>query len=271
MFKWLLTQRTVAFGLALAGIIALGWAWQAKMRAVGHRDGRLSDPIQRGSIVESVYGIGTVAANRRYQLRPGTTTTIHDVLVKEGEAVAPGQPLVELEQGARFTAPFRGTVTWLQVKVGENVFPQTVVLELVDLLDRYLVVSLEQRAAIRVRPGQRARLSFEMMRDTSCEGTVESVYSRDSTFLVRIDAPDLPSQILPGMTADVAIGIGEPREALLVPVAAIEQGRVRVARGAAAPVPMEITTGLVDGAFAEVTSGELRPGDRLVLPKAAPP
>ena len=167
------------------------------------------------------------------------------------------------------SAPFDGTVTALPVKVGENVFAQTVVLELTDLQDRYVTVSLEQRAAIRVRRGQTARLSFENMRDTALAGTVESVYSRAGDFLVRIEVPDLPTQILPGMTADVAINIRQRSGALLVPVAAIREGSVAVKRDGIVPVRVEVTTGLADGAFAEVTAGDLKPGDRVIVPAAS--
>jgi multidrug efflux pump subunit AcrA (membrane-fusion protein) len=252
--------------LILLGVVALALAAAFRYRSTPRATGRLSPPLERGSITESIYGIGTVTANKRFQLRTGTITTISNLFVREGERVARGQNLVELEQGVMIAAPFEGTITWVPAKVGENVFPQTIVLELVDLADRYVTVSLEQRAAVRVRSGQQATLSFEELRDKAFDGTVQSVYSREGSFLVRVDAPALPPEILPGMTADVAISISVRHEALLIPVAAIDDGRVVVKRGARPPAETAIEIGLVDGAIAEVASGDVQPGDRLILP-----
>lgn len=230
------------------------------------RSERLSEPVRRDRIVESVYGIGTVRANRIFQLKPGIVTTISRLHVKEGDSVTEGQKLLELDRGMAFSAPFSGTVTSLPAREGENVFAQSVILELVDLKDRYVTVSLEQRAAVRVKKGQSARLSFENLRETAHAGRVESVYSSGNDFLVRIEAAELPAEILPGMTADVAIGINEHADALLVPVAAIQQGTVTVRRDGGKPFSTSVRIGIVDGALAEVLSGDLKPGDRVFLP-----
>jgi len=225
-----------------------------------------SEPIRRGAVIESVYGIGTVTATRSFQLKTAVPSTVRHVHVQEGDYVRRGQQLVELDGVGSFRAPFAGTVTSLPLKVGETVFAQSVVLELVDLLDRYLVVSLEQRGAVRVRRGQRAQISFEAMRGEAFQGSVESVYSRQNDFLVRIDVSKLPPQVLPGMTADVAIGIAERDNALLVPVAAINAGKVRVRRGSDTE-EVAVTTGVVDGAMAEIVAGDVREGDRVVVPR----
>ena len=226
----------------------------------------LSEPIRRGSVIESVYGIGTVTATRSFQLKTAVPSTVRELHVQEGDYVRRGQRLVELDGVGSFRAPFAGTVTSLPLKVGETVFAQSVVLELVDLLDRYLVVSLEQRGAVRVRRGQQAQISFEAMRGEAFQGVVESVYSRANDFLVRIDVSKLPPQVLPGMTADVAIGIAERDNALLVPVAAVNGGKVRVKRGSKTE-EVEVTTGVIDGAMAEIVEGDVREGDRVVMPR----
>ncbi|MBI3316751.1 MAG: efflux RND transporter periplasmic adaptor subunit [Candidatus Omnitrophica bacterium] len=226
----------------------------------------LSDPLRKDTIMESVYGIGIVMANRSFQFKPGIVTSIQNLFVKEGDKVEQGRKLLELERGVIISAPFSGTVTSLPVKVGENVFMQSVILELVDLQDRYVTVSLEQRAAIKVRRGQNARLSFENLREKSFEGNVESVYSSDSHFIARIEVKELPPQILPGMTADVAISIRERKDTLLIPVAALGEGTVIVKRENKKPFSTAVKIGLVDGTFAEVIAGDVKPGDRLVLP-----
>jgi multidrug efflux pump subunit AcrA (membrane-fusion protein) len=264
----LVKNRKFLIGAAFVLLVLIGVG--LRIRAKRQDAGVLSDPIKKGSIIESVYGIGMVTATKSFQLKSGVTGNILKIFVKEGDLVKRGSPIVDLE-GVFFRAPFDGTITSLPFKVGEAVFVQSVVYTLVDLLDRYLVVSLEQRGALRVRRGQKAKLSFETIRDESYEGTVESVYSNDGNFLVRIDVSKLPAQILPGMTADVAIGVDEHKDILLAPAAAIESGIVHVKRGFGGPTPVSVKVGIVDGAMAEIVSGDLHEGERLLIRKKAAP
>ena len=73
-------------------------------------DGQLSEPISRGSIVNSVYGIGTVVANQRFDLKLGTISTIDEIYVAEGDWVKKGQGMIKLDRVV-FKAPFSGTIT----------------------------------------------------------------------------------------------------------------------------------------------------------------
>lgn len=225
----------------------------------------LSAPIERGTIIESVYGIGTVEATRSYQLKTGVGATIEQLYVQEGDQVKRGQRLVRLSGVGTFTAPFAGTITSLPYHVGETVFAQATILQLVDLNDRYLTVSVEQRGALRARPGQKARISVEGMREQVYEGVVESVYSHENEFLVRIDVSKLPPQVLPQMTADVAIGIETHDNALLIPVSALSDGKVYVKRGGGKAKAVEVKIGVVDGEVAQVVGGNLQAGDQLVI------
>lgn len=223
--------------------------------------------VKKGDVLESVYGIGTVKANKSYQIKLGVTATISQLLVKEGDEVKNGQKLLILDDNTSFNAPFDGTVTALPYKVGETVFAQTSLLDLVDLKDRYLLVSLEQRGALRVRKGQEALLSFDGLRDQNFKGTVNAVYSNDTDYLVRIDAADLPPQILPGMTADVAITISMHRDCIVIPITALDDNKVYVDDHSGHKKAIEVKTGLVDGEMAEIISSNLNVGQQLVLVK----
>ncbi|QQR81901.1 MAG: efflux RND transporter periplasmic adaptor subunit [Deltaproteobacteria bacterium] len=217
-----------------------------------------------GPIVESVYGIGTVTARKTYQLKLGITATLDHLYVEEGQFVAAGAPLVDLDSKMKFTAPFSGTVTSLPFKVGESIFPQVPILTLMDLKDLYVVVSLEQQGALRISKGQPVKLSFESLRGQKNSGVVRSLFPNNGEFFAHIDVENLPPAILPGMTADVAIEVGRKEKALLVPVSSISSGHVVVKRnGLKKKVPVQV--GIIDGEMAEIISGDLTPEDQIQI------
>lgn len=260
--KWI-GRYKIWLVLLLIAAAAIGFA--LKKGNSSSRFAPLPDPVSRGVLLESVYGIGTVASNRSFALKLGVASTVKALYVKEGDRVKRGQKLVDLEGVGPFFAPLSGTITNLPVKIGETVFPQSIILNLVDLEDRYLTVSLEQRGALRVKQGQKAKINLDSMRDKTFEGRVEAVYANEGNFFVRIGVSDLLPSILPGMTADVAIVIAEHRDALLAPVAAYSEGGFFVERGERKPTFVKVKTGLMDGAKVEILGDSLREGERVFV------
>lgn len=264
--KWISKHRALSFLVALTVTALLVFA-----RVVVNRSqGSLSEPLRRGTIIDGVYGIGTVTAIRSFAVKPGVIATIDSLYVKEGDSVRKGAELARIDK-VSYRAPFDGVVNYLPFKVGENIFTQLPALVLTDLMDRYLVVSLEQQGALRVRAGQKAKLSFDSIRSQNFDGVVQSVYSYNSNFLARIDVTSLPAEILPDMTADVAIVIREVKDALLIPIAAYENGFVWIKRGHMIPMKVAVKLGVVEGTLAEVTSDDLRVGDTLMIRRKVTP
>ena len=228
------------------------------------------ETIKKSSIVESVYGIGTLTAEKSLSIKSGVTSTILKLYVQEGKVVKKGAPLTNLEGIGTFTAPFAGTIVSSPFKEGETVFPQTSIMTLIDLTKTYLLVSIEQQGALRIKPGLPVRVSFDGLRDKVFNGRVESIYSNTSDFLARISVQSLPQIILPGMTADVSIVLQEKKDILLVPVAALELKNAVIKRnGKILRIPIEL--GLTDGAYAEVKSGDIKVGDEAVMRKRVAP
>lgn len=221
--------------------------------------------IKKGKITESIYGIGTVTASKSLDLKTGVTSTIKNIFVKEGDFVMTGQRLVELDLGTVLSAPFSGTITALPVKTGETIFQQSTILTLTNLTDRYLVVSLDQKGAVHVKENQTAKISFESLRNTTFEGQIESIYSNENNFLVRINVSNLPKEILPGMTADVAISISEKDNVLLIPLSAILNNQINIIDKKGKNQTVSIKLGLVDSTMAEVISGNISEGDKVIL------
>jgi membrane fusion protein, macrolide-specific efflux system len=215
--------------------------------------------IKRGTIIEAVYGIGTVTPNHIFNVKVGQAGAVKAIFVREGEDVVKGQKLLSFE-GVLFKAPFAGTVTSIPYKAGETVFPNLPLLTMQDQRDLYLVVSLEQQGALRVKAKQRASISFDSMRDRKFTGSVRSIFANDNQFLVHIEVDQLPPEVLPGMTADVGIEIGRHENTFIAPIAAINGQKLRLVKNKVIE-EVDVGLGVVDGESIEVKSDLLRDGD----------
>lgn len=216
-----------------------------------------------GPIIESIYGLGKVKTDRVYEVKLGITKTLEKLYVHEGDIVRKKSPLVKFEGGLLFRAPFHGTVTNVAFNENQYVFPQQTVVRVEDLGTKYIEVSLEQQGALRVQPGQQVRVVFESIRGEVLQGKVAAIFSRNEEFLAHIEVP-LAGNILPGMTADVAIEVDRKDNALLVPLSAISDGRIKLIRDGKRKT-MQLKIGSVDGNWAEVVEGDVKVNDRILV------
>ena len=218
-----------------------------------------------GNVVESIYGLGTVTADKIFRVRAGMTMYVHQLFVNEGQQVKPSDPLVKLDDNI-MRSSIEGTVTNVAYKVGELVPPQLPIVTVTNLRHLYLEVSLEQQSILRVKAGQSAFVSFESLRTEKYEGQVKSVYPRDNQFIVRIELKDWPEGVLPGMTADVAILVGKKTNVLLIPIRSIVGGQVTRLRSGKRE-RIQVKLGVVDGQWGEVLSENIVESDELVARK----
>ncbi len=218
-----------------------------------------------GDVIESIYGLGTVTANKVFHLRGGITLTVKKVFVKEGDTVAPGEPLIQMDESV-MRSPIDGTVTSVVYKVGELASPQVDAVTVTNLKSLYLEVSLEQQSILRVKKDQKVLVSFESLRNEKCEGVVSSVYPRENQFIVRIEIDTWPAGVLPGMTGDVAILVGKKTDVLLIPLRSVVAGQViRIRDGKKEKVPIKL--GTIDGEWGEVISDNISQNDELLTRK----
>ncbi|KHD87515.1 MAG: hypothetical protein OM95_14155 [Bdellovibrio sp. ArHS] len=220
---------------------------------------------QTGEVTEAVYGLGKVKSNRRYEVKLGVISTVRELYVNEGDVVKAGQNLVRIDSNVVFKAPFDGTVTMINNFEGETALPQSVILRMEDLKDRFIELSVEQEGALRVQKGQMARVSFESLRGEVLVGKVKAIFPKGDEFIADVEISNLGASILPGMTADVSIEIGKIK-GTLVPLKALRNGTLSVERdGHIQKIKVEV--GLVDGLSAEIKSGDLMPTDEILVPK----
>jgi membrane fusion protein, macrolide-specific efflux system len=246
--------------VAIAILVALSvYLWS--------RNGGTYVSAKRGEIVEAIYGLGKVKARRQVEIKVGVLSSVQEVFVKEGDVVEKGASLIRFADGAPFRSPLAGTVTLVAADPGETVSPQVAVIRVEDLTDRYIEVALEQQGALRVRKGLPAEVVFESLRNEKLTGQVTALFSKNEEFLAHIEVPGLKMNILPGMTADVAIVAGKKQDALLVPLNAIANGQVIVKRERRTlKIPVKI--GGIDGQWAEVVEGDVRLEDQIAVKSA---
>jgi len=243
--------------LLLAGIV---------VSAIVVRDNQVEYVKPRyGPIVEAIYGLGKVKTDRVYEVKLAVIKIVKQIYVHEGELVKKGDRLVKFDDNLVFTAPFSGTVTLVAFHENQSVFPQQPVIRVEDLNTKYIEVSLEQQGALRVHVGLPVRVVFESIRGEVLKGKVSAIFSRNEEFLAHIDVP-LADNILPGMTADVAIEVSRKDRALLVPLSAITDGRVRIRRDGKRKT-VKLSIGSIDGNWAEVLSGDISVDDEVLVPR----
>ena len=248
----------IAAGLVVTALAALSALAQRTRSSA-------SGPLEERRVTRLIYGLGTLEADRVFNLRLGINARLERVFVAEGDRVTPGMLLVDFDNIPAIRSPIAGVVTALHYRSGETAFAGQAVLTVTNLEDVVIQVGLEERAAVLVRPGQPARLRFDALGDRRFDGQVRSIYPGDGQFIVRITPPaNMPAGLLPGMTADVAIetrsepGLVAPVDAL-PPEGPQELEVLRDGRGTRVPVTVLIRGD--DGVAVQATEGELRAGD----------
>lgn len=250
--KWLL-GLALLFLIASAFFVLKKWTTQATAKP------------KIGNVIETIYGLGTVVADQAHRVRAGMTLSVRKLFVTEGNRVRAGDSLVQLDESI-LRSKIEGTVTLVAYKEDELVMPQMTVVTVTNLDHLYLEVSLEQQAILRVQHGQKVFVSFESLRNEKYEGLVTSVYPRENQFIVRIEIKKWPTGVLPGMTADVAILVGQKENVLMIPLQSIVAGKVaRIRDGKKDRLPVKL--GVIDGEWGEVLSDNISQSDDLVIRK----
>jgi HlyD family secretion protein len=194
-------------------------------------------------------------------------------------------------------SPVDGTVVSRNVDVGQTVAAsfQTPTLFLIakDLTQMQVDTNVSESDIGNLRIGQVADFSVDAFPDRVFEGTVGQVRKAPITvqnvvtYDVVVNVPNPEFLLAPGMTANVTIVTARRDNVLRIPVQALRftpgkdqlatanqnlvekpppQRRVWLAhRGMLKPV--FIVTGLDDGSYVEVSSGELKLGDKVVTNK----
>ncbi len=209
----------------------------------------------------------------------------HDAAVADAraQAAAAAMRAAELAMARRdladtaITTPPGGPwrVARRRVAVGDYVMVGTPLFDVVDVDPIEFHADVPERWAAAVRAGQRVELHVPS-RDAALVGEVVRLApvadDRKRTFAVEIRVPNADGVLLPGGFARGAIATGVDDGVVFVPqdavVTALGTSKVFTVAGGVA-VEHKVAVGSHDGAWVEITRGELAPGDRVVTSGAA--
>ena len=171
-------------------------------------------------------------------------------------------------------APFNGTVTQVEPKVGDQISTSTPAFRIDDLSELNVDVQISEVDINKVTVGQEVELTFDAISGKSYTGEVTEVAKVgedtgsgvDFTVTLRIVDPD--EEVRPGMTAAVNIIVTEKKDVLAIPNRAVRtsdgQRIVYVMRGNS-PTPVDIEVGAISDTSVEVISGDVKEGDLIIL------
>jgi len=204
--------------------------------------------------------------------------------------------LEDMQDYLSVKAPFDGVVTMRNLDVGALVNSgSTLLFRIAQTGTLRAYVNVPQTSASFIRPGQSARLSISSFPGRSFSGTVartaNALDPASRTLLVEVQLPNADGALLPGMYAQVDLGVSSTLQArtaapLLVPADALivrsEGAQVAVVRpdrrvhlqkiepGRDYGDRLEVLSGLQDGDTIVPNPGDLRDGMEIDPVPAAP-
>lgn len=196
------------------------------------------------------------------------TDTLTEAELAVDEAVLAREEAEADLKAAKLYAPFGGTVMDVAAEAGDQVGTSTTILTLANLREPLLRFWLEESDMGRVAVGNEVNVVFDALPDTTFTGTVVRVdpvlVTVNGTPAVQAQASlfleDHNATLLSGMTADVEVIAAQAKDALLVPVEALEEGpdggyTVSVVKPDGELEEREVEVGLRDALNAEIRSG----------------
>lgn len=170
----------------------------------------------------------------------------------------------------------------VQVRLGDELYPGMVFAKVVDLTSLQVEGSVNQSDSEFVHLGQKARVRFDAYPGLEVDGKVSAVgmmasYNRRPNYYVRsvpvrIEIEGADPRVLPDLTANADVVIGEEDDTVLIPREAVQEtgGKsivlVKQGDGVAA---REVTLGMANNTQVSIVSG-LREGEEIAIASDKP-
>lgn len=191
----------------------------------------------------------------------------------ESAQIAVDQAKLKLEQ-AKVVAPFDGTVTAVDVKVGQTA--SGTAFTIADLDNLEVVANMSEVDVNLIKAGQNVEVTLDAVSDLTLQGTVTQISPAGTqssgvvSYPVTVTLANPTKVVKTGMTANLTIVVDKRENVLTVPNRAIKTvNREKVVTvmkdGQQVQVPVE--TGLAGDSLTEIVSG-LEEGDVVVVGSA---
>jgi HlyD family secretion protein len=180
--------------------------------------------------------------------------------------------------GTQLVAPFDGTILDVYAQSGDPIGASTTIITLANLDSFEVVAAVDETTIRQVSVGQDAVITFDAYPDQAFVGEVLSV-PLWGTLQGGVTVYDVPLSLegseelslLVGMTANVAIQVGQATDALLVPTMALARSSgayyvlvPNTIDPAGEPEMVPVQVGLSDGTYSQVLKG-LNVGDEVLV------
>jgi RND family efflux transporter MFP subunit len=177
----------------------------------------------------------------------------------------------------QITSPMDGVILDSYCNLGEYVPPQTQICR-IGSAENQVVAQVNEEDVGYLAPGMKAKIRLYAHQDSDLIGTLKKILpqAENQVYRVQFSLDDPPAMLLPGMTGEMNIIIGERKNTLTVPsrairhgtlVLAVMNGRVRevqVRTGFRTLERTEILEGLSEGTHVILSNQDLyKPGVRV--------
>ena len=192
-------------------------------------------------------------------------------------------------------SPISGVVVARNVDLGQTVaasFQTPVLFQIAkDLHQMQIDTSVAEADIGQLRLGQQANFTVDAFHEREFTGTVKQVRLNPTiqqnvvTYNVVVTVANDDGALLPGMTANVRFAVNQKHAVLRAPNAALRykptdaDADIATTRQPGKPVlyrlendklvPVSVRTGIADGSFTEISEGEIKEGDKLVVRETA--
>ena len=187
--------------------------------------------VETGEIIGVVNGEGSILERGSRQIMGIDGSAVALVLVREGDQVKKGDPLVQLSDGKMLSSPLDGTVKQVAALAGMPTSSSIPLMTVGTSGDLVAKVMVPEKSISKVQPGQRVTVTAAALPGRLYDGVVESIASYARQSIGKKSNPVVVETTVrlygdveglkPGYTANAEIVTYENKKALMVPFEAI--------------------------------------------------
>ena len=238
----------------------------------------LTAPVARGSVQQTVTGVGEVKALETEKLKPADSWHwLKSFDAPLNKRVAAGDTLVTYANGETWVAPYDLVVTSYELpkknKGAVTKDDHYIEAQRIDSVSIELPVSEGDLASL--AEGQSVKVKLGADEEREYDGVISNINevgsyaTTGSKFMVAVKVPN-DGSIKLGMSANLSVTVAEATDALTVPVSAVngagDDKYVEVYDPATGDLrQVVVTTGITDGTTVEVVGEDLHENDAVVL------